>query len=159
MEIKLYKQEYLDRILKLFYDTVHEVNIADYTKEQADAWAPLFPDKKKWQKSIQAHYALTAWEGEILTGFGDIDSLGYLDRLYVHKDFQGRGIASALLMELEDYGRKQGAERFFTYSSITARPFFKKQGYILLWENVVERKGILLKNYRMEKPVREGKHG
>ena len=28
-------------------------------------------------------------------GFADMDADGYLDRLYVHKDYQGRGVATA----------------------------------------------------------------
>lgn len=28
-------------------------------------------------------------------GFADMDADGYLDRLYVHKDYQGRGVAAA----------------------------------------------------------------
>ncbi len=29
---------YLDQILILFHDTVHSVNIKDYSQEQVDAW-------------------------------------------------------------------------------------------------------------------------
>ena len=31
------------------------------------------------------HYTLVAVEENLLVGFGDIDKIGYLDRLYVHK--------------------------------------------------------------------------
>ena len=34
-------------------------------------------------------------------GFADMDADGYLDRLYVHKDYQGRGVATALCDALE----------------------------------------------------------
>ena len=37
---------------------------------------------------------VTVEQGEIV-GFGDIDKSGYLDRLYVHKDHQREGIATA----------------------------------------------------------------
>ena len=36
-------------------------------------------------------------------------------------------------------------------ASITARPFFEKRGYRVIREQQVERKGILLTNYVMEK--------
>ena len=38
-----------------------------------------------------------------------------------------------------------------THASITARPFFEKRGYQVLRAQQVERRGILLTNYIMEK--------
>ena len=37
-----------------------------------------------------------AVEGKTIVGFRDMDSTGYLDRLYVHKDYQKKGIAAAI---------------------------------------------------------------
>lgn len=57
--------------------------------------------------------------GEIV-GFGDMDETGYLDRLYVHKDYQGQGIASAICDELERFA---AGKTFTTHASITAKLF------------------------------------
>ena len=83
-----------------------------------------------------------------IAGFGDMDERGYLDRLYVGKDFQRRGVASALCAALED---GFFAPTFTTHVSITAKPFFQKRGYRVLKEQQVERKGVLLTNFVMEK--------
>lgn len=80
-----------------------------------------------------------------------MDNAGYLDRLYVHKDFQRRGIAAALVNELERCAKEAGISSFKTYASITARPFFEKQGYIVEEENSIIREGITLVNYKMVK--------
>ncbi len=77
-----------------------------------------------------------------------MDSSGYLDRLYVHKDCQGRGIASALCDALE---ASVPAEAYTTHASITARPFFLRRGYRVVREQRVERGGVLLTNFVMEK--------
>lgn len=79
------------------------------------------------------------------------DYTGYLDKLYVHKDFQRRGIATALVKELERCARKVGLFNFKTHASITAKPFFEKQGYTVEAENKVIRNGIALVNYKMVK--------
>ena len=70
---------------------------------------------------------------------------GYLDRLYVHKDAQRRGVGAAA----EACARAAGVQRLETHASITARPFFAARGYALLREQEVERGGIRLKNYVM----------
>ena len=151
MELKTYRQEDLVFILELFYKTVHTINAADYTKRQLDAWAPEKPDREKWEQSLSAHYALIAREGGKLLGFGDIMRDGYLDRLYVAADFQGRGVGTALLAALEEYAFGHGAERIATYASLTAKPFFEKSGYRMTEEHFAARKGVVLQNFLMMK--------
>ena len=107
-------------LAELFYDTVHTVNAKDYEKEQLDAWAPDKMDLKQWDQSFQKHYSLVAVEGKTVAGFGDIDEAGYLDRLYVHRDYQGRGIGSRICTQLE----QAVSGEIITHASITARHFF-----------------------------------
>ena len=87
-----------------------------------------------------------------------MDSKGYLDRLYVHKDYQRQGVATAICDELE---RAVKAGKYTTHASITARPFFQKRGYRVVREQQVERCGILLTNFVMEKLIekREKENG
>ena len=79
-----------------------------------------------------------------------MDENGYLDRLYVHRDYQRKGVASSLLRELS---QKVKTDEITTYASITARPFFEKMGYRVVRENIVERKGVSLINYFMVKKL------
>ncbi|MDD6489322.1 MAG: GNAT family N-acetyltransferase [Clostridia bacterium] len=146
--IKQYDSEYCEQTAKLFYDTVHTVNAKDYSSQQLNVWANGKTDLEKWNKSLLEHYSLVAIKDKQLVGFGDIDETGYLDRLFVHKDFQRQGIASAIcdLLECNCSGKT-----ITTYSSITARPFFEKRGFKVIRENQVERNGIFLTNYFMQK--------
>lgn len=147
MIVRKYRSEDCEELLRLFYGTVHAVNARDYTKEQLDAWATGKEDAARWDASLRAHYALVAEESGKIVGFGDIDKTGYLDRLYVHKDFQGRGIASALCDRLE----KRAEGKIVTHASVTAKPFFERRGYRAVREQRVERNGVFLTNYVMEK--------
>lgn len=158
--LRAYRPSDCSEVLRLFYDTVHTVNAKDYTEEQLDAWADGKPDAAKWNESLCAHFSLAAEAGGILAGFGDIDETGYLDRLYVHRDFQGMGVGTALCQALEQEAvrimdQTQEACPFCitTHASITARPFFEARGYQVQREQQVERKGVLLTNYVMEKRV------
>ncbi len=131
---------------KLFYDTVHSVNARDYSPLQLDVWATGQVDLEAWHRSFSEH---ATWIAEVdgqIVGFGDADETGYLDRLYVHKDFQRRGVATALCDRLE-----QGHARMTTHASITALPFFLRRGYAVVREQRVERRGVFLTNFVMEK--------
>ncbi|MCM1311647.1 MAG: GNAT family N-acetyltransferase [Roseburia sp.] len=147
MEIRSYKPSDLPVIVNLFHDTVHKVNIRDYTREQIDVWASGTVDMQAWDKSLKEHQTLVALINGNIVGFGDIDNTGYLDRLYVHHLFQDKGIATALCDKLE---KSADAERIVAHVSITARPFFESRGYKVIKEQTIERNGICLKNYIMK---------
>ena len=96
MTVREYRPSDCEKMARLFYQTVHSVNAKDYTKEQLNVWATGNVDLSAWHKSFAEHCTLVAEENGLIVGFGDLDSSGYLDRLYVHKDFQNQGIATAL---------------------------------------------------------------
>ena len=178
----------------LFYETIHTVNARDYSQEQLDAWADGHVDLDAWNESFLAHNTYVAVQecvgaddidsrasdstdtapgktggnpaNALIIGFGDMDDTGYLDRLYVHKDYQGRGVATAICDQLEEdfclsRGRllqnsavqKRKNDTFTTHASITARPFFEKRGYTVVKAQQVVRKGISIRNYIMRKRI------
>ena len=147
MVIRDYEPQDCGELAELFYNTVHTVNAKDYTKEQLDVWATGKVDLEKWDQSFREHYSVVAVDGKIIIGFGDIDKTGYLDRLYVHTDYQGKGVAAAICDRLE----QKASGRIITHASITARSFFEKRGYKIIREQQVERLGIYLTNFIMEK--------
>ena len=150
MEIREYLGTDLMEIIALFHQTVHQINICDYTPRQINAWAPDNIDIDAWRESLAAHNTFVATDGSKIIGFGDIDSSGYLDRLYVHHAYQRRGIASALCDRLEASVR---AERISVHASVTALPFFLRRGYRVVKEQLVERRGVTLKNSAMERLI------
>lgn len=147
MQFRKYASSDMDEIAKLFYDTVHTVNAADYTAAQLDAWAPRDLDAKRWDESLKRHFSLVAEDEGKIVGFGNIDESGYLDRLYVRAEYIGKGVGKALLARLEDAVR----EDITTHASITARAFFEKAGYSVVRRQTVERRGELLTNFVMKK--------
>ena len=143
MTLRPYRSDDCPALAALFYDTVHTVNARDYTPEQLDAWADGQVDLAAWDASFLAHTTLVAEAEGIIVGFADLADDGYLDRLYVHKDWQGRGVATALCDALS------GAK--LTHASLTARPFFEQRGWQVVKEQQVERRGVLLTNFVMER--------
>ena len=151
MDIRKYKSTDCAEIAELFYNTVHEINAKDYTKQQLAIWATGDVDLSVWDKSFLEHNTLVAEENNIIVGFGDMDNNGYLDRLFVHKDYQGKGIATSIIIELERQSKIHGISIFSTRASITAKPFLEKHGYHVVSENKVIRNGVELINFIMEK--------
>ncbi len=150
MEIRRYTSVDLEQIAQLFYETVHAVNRKDYTVQQLNVWATGSVDFKEWDTSFLKHLTYVATERDLIVGFGDIDQTGYLDKMYVHKDFQRKGIATAICDRLES---EIEAKRITVHASITAKTFFEKRGYKTIRSQKIERHGVFLKNYIMVKEI------
>lgn len=151
MILRSYQKGDCPALVHLFHQTVHRVNASDYSPEQLAAWAPEDMDLAAWEASFLAHDTLIAEEDGEIWGFSDLGEAGYLDRLYVRWDRQGRGVATALCDALEELARRQGSPAIHTDASITAKPFFLARGYRQVREQRVERRGVRLTNFRMEK--------
>ncbi len=147
MKFRKYRQSDSKELAELFYNTVHTVNAKDYTKEQLNAWVSGQTDLEKWHQSLQQHFSIVAVDNETIAGFGDIDKTGYLDRLFVHADYQEKGIGTSICNRLE----QAVTGNITTHASITAKPFFAKRGYKVIKEQQIERQGILLTNFVMQK--------
>lgn len=148
MLIKSYEKEFFIDICTLFYETVHSVNAGDYSESQLEAWAPKDNDYSHLKTALEKNWTLVAIEDGVIIGFADIEDTGYLDHLFVHKDYQGKGVATALCNEIEAKGNFNEIE---THASITALPFFEKRGYKVVREQIVEIRGEKLKNHVMRK--------
>ena len=151
--IRKYREEDLQEVIELFRGTVHAVNAKDYTQEQLDAWAPANIDAARWGAKLLRHYTVIAKIDNVMCGFADIDDTGYFDHLFVHKHYQGRGIAKQLLNAIEVFATHLHCGTITVNVSITARPFFLKQGYEIVTQQEVEHNGQRFTNYAMKKDI------
>lgn len=150
MFIREYVPSDCSETAELFYNTVHAVNARDYTEKQLNAWASKNIDINAWNLSLSENYTIVAVEDKVIVGFGDIDKTGYLDRLFVHKDFQRRGIATKICNCLESYGKWR---KVTVNASVTAKSFFEKRGYFVVKQQRIPRGGVHLINFAMQKTI------
>lgn len=156
MRIRKYNDSDINEIVNLFYETVHSVNKRDYTKKQLNAWAlksELEDKLKSWNKSFNTNITYVVEIRSDIVGFSDMTHSGYIDRLYTHKDFQGKGIATMLLNKLESIAVSVGISEIYTAASVTAKSFFEKNGYGIIMQQNVERNGVFLSNFKMHKSM------
>ncbi|MCL2343809.1 MAG: GNAT family N-acetyltransferase, partial [Firmicutes bacterium] len=153
MTLRPYRPSDYAEVTRLFYDTIHSVNAADYPEIQLNAWAPKDVMLTKWRDPLPTNHYVVAEEDGVITGFGNADNSGYFGCLYVHKDYQRLGVATLIADDLENYIRLQGLQVATTDASITARPFFERRGYCVLKEQQVECRGQVLTNLGCKSPL------
>lgn len=143
----------IDEIGKLYRDTITTVNAKDYSKEQINAWASTYNNTDGWIRRIEEQHFYVAAIEDTIIGFASLDNNGYLDLLYVHKDYQGRGIATKLTDKLEKVAREMELPEVTVQSSITSKPFFEVRGYKPTGEKHKTVNGIAFNNTIMAKKM------
>ncbi len=151
--IRLAKEADIEQIKKLYQETILSVNIKDYTFEQVDLWAKRGVDNDVWLQRINEEYFIVCEIENQITGFCSLKPDGYLNTLFVHKDFQGQGIAKALLLNIEQHAQEVGIKELSADVSLTANGFFLKKGYTDLGQQTVCI-GIPMINNKMIKQIK-----
>ncbi|MEI4711230.1 GNAT family N-acetyltransferase [Bacillus cereus] len=151
MIVRTFHKEDLEQVLQLFYETVHTINAKDYNVLQLQAWAPDQLDRESWLQSLEKNISYVADHNGVIVGFGDYNDEYYVDRLFTHKDYQGKRIASYILQKLEKEAANLGHREIYTEASITAKPFFESKGFICIKEQKKQHNGQIFINYVMKK--------
>lgn len=136
----------ISEISQLFYQTITTVNTKDYNAQQIETWASGADNKTFWEEQIEKQYFIIAENPNCLVGFASLTNDGYLDFMYVHKNHQNQGIASALLESILVEANKLKLTKIWTDASITARPFFLNKGFIIERIYTKFSKGVKFEN-------------
>lgn len=136
----------------LFRDTVLQICRRDYTAEEVADWVSCGDSLEHWKVLLSAHRYIVAQDrlGNII-GFSSMNAAGYLHTMFVHKDWQRKGIAALLLSEVEKMAHGYGVDRISVEASITARAFFEKHGYTVMREQKARANRLYMTNFVMMK--------
>jgi len=104
---------------------------------------------------MSTRHTLVAVQDDRIIAFAELEEDGHLDMFYVHKDAVGKGIGARLYKAIEQRARERDVTQIHTEASITARPFFERQGFVVVSEQIVERGGVEMTNFAMDKPVQQ----
>jgi putative acetyltransferase len=149
MRIQNYQESEHIEIANLFHDAVHAIEKSVYSIEQCNAWAPSPPDYLLWKARLALKAPFVAYKESMIVGFIELEADGHIDCLYVHKDYQGQGIAAALFKHLLLAAKRQKITSLHVEASKVAVPFFKKYGFTVQQENTLKIRGEVLVNYSM----------
>ena len=149
--IRPFKPSDLSAIIKLFKQAVPAINIRHYSSMQVSIWIDI--DELRWAEKLTKNISFIAKADSIIVGFIDMSYEGYLDHLYIHKDYQARWVSLRLLRAVEKAARQLSLTKIFTDCSITAKLPAERVGFRVIKEQVVEKNGVQFITYHMEKKL------
>jgi len=119
--------------LEVHHAAVRGLAGKDYPSEVIEAWAPM-PITAQHVQAVKSNpdgqYRLVAEMDGRLVGIGVVRK-SELRACYVTPSASRRGVGSALLLEIERAAREQGATHLEAESSLTAEPFYSRNGYLI----------------------------
>ena len=153
MQIRLFQPKDAQAIAQLFHDTVRKVNIQDYSLAQVEAWSPEDIWFRNWD-SISASRLVYVAEAEAkIIGFGELKHDGHIDCFYCHYQYQRQGVGGKIYRAIENKAGELNLTRLYTEASITAQPFFARQGFVTIKQQIVACRGEHFINYLMQKQI------
>lgn len=139
----------LNKLMGVFKSSIISAASEDYSIGEINEWLRTTENRNRWVKLIEEQHVLLAEIEHAVVGFASLKQPNYLDFLYVHGDFQRRGIAQQLLDEVIFIARSLNEHSITSDVSITTKPFFEKNGFKVIRKNRNERGTEVLINYHM----------
>lgn len=154
IHLRPYQPDDLTAVTALFSASIHGLAAAHYNAAQRLAWAPQAADLQAWQVRLAGLQVLLAHIDDQLAGFIGFTRDGHIDLLYTAPRYARQGIAAMLYAAAETRIKAAGATSAFTEASLTARPFFARQGFSVEQAQTVARGAVTLQRFAMRKPLR-----
>lgn len=151
MLIRSYQPDDAEALVAVFQDAVIHTGIQAYSAEQTAIWASYPDEIESFRQQLSRGLTLVAVLDHKPVAFGQLDPIDYIAFLYT-ASFVGRsGCATAIYQQLEARSIAQQATCIRTAASRISKHFFLKVGFDLVETEWVDRKGVLLERFKMEK--------
>ncbi len=144
-----------DQLGIVFFNAVRTGAAGFYDARQRRAWASRVPSGPSWHSRLAAQQTLVARNFERPVGFMTLADDGYIDLAFVDPAYQRQGIGGLLYAQIEALAREAQIERLYSEASHLVRGLFEQQGWTVIKEQQIERVGVKLTNFVMEKRLGE----
>jgi len=152
-DLRVYSPADTAALARIFFDAVQIGTAGHYTAAERTAWAGDTPETGAWAARLDGLRTLVAHGPEGPIGFMSLRHDGHLDLAFVAPRSTGQGVGVALLSATETHAKSTGLKRLTTDASLAAHGFFLRHGWREIAAQTVERHGVKLRNFRMEKAI------
>lgn len=153
MKVRRFKIGEEDELWAIYHNTIHRINIRDYSEAQISAWAPPDLDMGIWRNKIGSINPFVVENDGNIIGYADIQPSGLIDHFYCHYQWQRQGVGSMLMKRISAEAIKLGVVTLTSEVSITAKPFYLSQRFSVVENQFLLVRGHKLANYKMQKQL------
>ncbi|ANJ75551.1 GNAT family N-acetyltransferase [Ralstonia insidiosa] len=133
----------------VFHSAVHGIAAARYRPEQLEAWAPTDYDTEQWAERIRRNQPFVAEIDGQPAGYADLQADGHIDHFFVSAAHARRGVGQHLMNHILGLATQRGLSRTQAHVSLSAEPFFARNGFAVMERQTVMVRGVPLDNALM----------
>ncbi|WP_299807333.1 GNAT family N-acetyltransferase [uncultured Shewanella sp.] len=159
-----YQKCYAAEVSILAHIAIRGISDEIYCEEERSAWSFAPRSAYHWHKRLSKSQTWLVVDEKRLAsgkafccGFVNLEtqfeSRGYIDSLYVHPDYQGRGIARQLYAALEQWARQHKFDELSVDASKVSRPLFESVGFKIRHRSYQEKRAVVIMGYYMLKTL------
>lgn len=142
-------------ILEVHQNSIREVASKDHSEDQISSWGDHLSVEGYLKAQENGEEYFVAQEENVILGFSSIKKDTVM-AVYVSKRGVGRGVGRALYQVLEEIAIIRNIHKLTLTSSLTARSFYAKLGFIELEEIAHTFKaGATVRAFKMEKGLQQ----
>ncbi|MGB0454329.1 MAG: GNAT family N-acetyltransferase [Bacteriovoracaceae bacterium] len=151
--IRKASEEDFSEVLEVHKNSIREVASKDHNQAQVSAWSDHLKVDGFLNAKGNGEDFFVAVEGHKIIGFSSIKE-DKIMAIYVAKIGIGKGVGVKLYYTLEKQAKKRGYSQLSLTSSLTARGFYKKLGFIET-EEIAHRfkAGAVVRAFRTVKKI------
>jgi GNAT superfamily N-acetyltransferase len=120
-----------EAVYEIVLRALRETNARDYPSSVIDRLVLTLP--KEVASTLEAWLAYVVVVDGRIVGTGSLNG-NMVRAVFVHPDYQGRGIGTKLMDAVENAANVQSVDILSVQSSITAQPFYAKRGFKVVRE-------------------------
>jgi putative acetyltransferase len=143
-----------EEVLDIKREAIEDLEHWQYSPEQVEVWAPKESYVDTFEQAIEDDRFIVhvAEENGILIGYGALNVPDErIDAIYVRPDHHGKGIATALVKQLELSAEFQDIGTLTIMAALNAVPFYESVGYWNLEDEVTTIEDVDLELVKMRK--------
>ncbi|ABZ75927.1 GCN5-related N-acetyltransferase [Shewanella halifaxensis HAW-EB4] len=160
-----YRKEYAAEVSVVAHIAINQISDDVYSAEERTAWSFAPRSSYHWHKRLSRSQTwLMIDEQRLASGRAfccgfinletDFNSRGYIDSLYVHPDYQGRGVAKRLYSALALWAIEHEYDELFVDASKLSKSLFASMGFKLRHRSYQEKRGVVIMGYYMSKVLK-----
>lgn len=153
MSVRAYHPPDAEQLAALYRDAVTVTGATAYDEAQCRVWAASADDLDRFHQALNQGVTLVVITGAEVAAFAQLHPGNHLSLLYTAPAYARQGYATALYQQLRAIATARGATQITTMASRIAKELFLKLGFRVVSPDWVNRQGVLMERFRMEKQL------
>jgi ribosomal protein S18 acetylase RimI-like enzyme len=151
--VRRFREADVVAVRKLIHHTIDECYVRDYPPRAVQFFRDFHSEASILERNVEGELLVVEQQGRLI-GTGAIvgeDIFG----VFVHPEFQGKGIGSLLMRELEALAVEKGNHEAVLDVSLPSRPFYERLGYRIIAEKSIDvGEGEILRYWTANKELK-----